>query len=132
MQASTSQSVEPSPAASVASCTQCFIDIARIVRGIGSMKRHGVRPSVSPIHPLHRRAAGLLLGQAISTFPSSHHSAAAHRCCGFAAVGPAGRRYLTVNLYLTVWLDEKKTNFKKKYYRSSVDSLLISIVFSSE
>jgi len=46
------------------------IGTAGNVCGAGSMQLSGVRPSVSLSHP-----------------------ATARRCCGFAAVGPAARRY---------------------------------------
>ena len=47
--------------------------------------------SVCPIYRLdHCSSMWQVCGQAIST---SHHMATAHRCGGFAAVGPVGRRY---------------------------------------
>ena len=131
MQASTSQSVEPSPAASVGSCTQCFIVIARILRRIGSMKRHGVRPSVCPIHPLQRRAAGLLLGTGDIDLPKFSSFGRRTPLLWVCCCGPGRQKIFNCELVSDCVVRRKKTNFKKKYYRSSVDSLLISIVFSS-
>jgi len=53
-------------------------DIARTVCGAGSIKRHGVRPSVCLSRHGHT-AANPLLG-----------------CCPFADAGPAGRRYRSI------------------------------------
>ena len=57
------------------------IDTACIVCGAGSMKLSGVRPSVC-----------------LSVCPTTSvpSLAAARRCGGFAAVGPAGRRYRSI------------------------------------
>jgi len=105
-----------------------FIDIARIVRGIGSVKRHGVRPSVSPIHPLQRRAAGLLLGPLgtgdidLPKFSSFGRRTPLLRVC---CCGPGGQKIFNCELVSDCVVRRKKTNFKKNII------VLISIVFSS-
>ena len=64
-------------AAVLRSGNKCFaiIGTAHVVIGAGSMRRYGVRPSVCP------------------SVPPSVGPQQQTRCCRFAAVGPAGRRY---------------------------------------
>ena len=55
-----------------------IVGTARIVCVAGSMQLSHVRPYVCP------------------SVPRSLHPAAARRCCGFATVGPAARRYRSI------------------------------------